>query len=104
MKKIIVGLTLAGIVVLSALTGCRTTEANYRAAYEKAIENRDKNAVDSTIYGRFRQEMKQTVVVSGHRCTAPPCARGAAAPRRSGRTASGPTSGSLPAGPGQGLY
>lgn len=66
MKKIIVGLTLAGVVALSALTGCRTTEANYRAAYEKAIENRDKNAVDSTIYGRFRQEMKQTVVVSGN--------------------------------------
>lgn len=66
MKKIIVGLTLAGIVTLPLLTGCRTTEANYRAAYEKAIETRDRNAVDSTVYGRFRQEMRQTVVVSGN--------------------------------------
>ena len=66
MKKIIYFPAFVASAALSALTCCKTTEANYRAAYEKAIENRDKNAVDSTIYGRFRQEMKQTGVVSGN--------------------------------------
>lgn len=66
MKKIIVGMTLASLAAMASFTGCKTTEANYKAAYDKAVANRDKDAVDSTIYGRFRQEMKQTVVISGN--------------------------------------
>lgn len=51
---------LIALVVLApvVLGGCRTTEANYRAAYERATAYRDSSeSLDSTIYGRYRREM-----------------------------------------------
>lgn len=45
------------------LTGCRTSEANYRSAYEKAIAGRDSSlAVDSTIYGKYRRQMNARTI------------------------------------------
>lgn len=50
-----------------ALPGCRTSEANYRSAYERAIGHRDSvAALDSTIYGANRRAMDQrSVTVDG---------------------------------------
>lgn len=60
MKKIFVLLIAA-----MTLAGCRTNEANYRAAYEKAIAGRDDGApLDSTIYGKVRREMKSSMLVA----------------------------------------
>lgn len=44
---------LAAVVV----TSCKTTEANYRAAYEKTIAARDSSeSIDDTIYGKERRK------------------------------------------------
>jgi len=49
----------AGILVILAsvaLSSCKTTEANYRAAYEKTMAARDSvDALDDTIYGKERR-------------------------------------------------
>ena len=51
-------------VALGAVTGCKTTEANYRQAYEKAIAGREDGLqIDSTIYGSVRRDMRQRSVV-----------------------------------------
>lgn len=53
MKKLTVVL---GAVALLA-TACKTSEANYRAAYEKAVEaRRAEQSVDSTVYGGVRRQ------------------------------------------------
>ncbi len=56
MKKLVyMVLTLA--TLCGVVSACRTTEANYRAAYERALAGRDSAmAVDSTIYGRYRRD------------------------------------------------
>lgn len=42
---------------LLATVGCRTSEANYRQAYETAVAGRDSSlSVDSTIYGHVRRQ------------------------------------------------
>ena len=59
MKKLLI----FALLLVCAVTGCKTTEANYRAAYEKAME-KDRQGVDSTVYARIRQEARpQTVRV-----------------------------------------
>lgn len=40
---------------------CKTSEANYRAAYERAVAARGDSDVDSTIYGDFRRQMRSRV-------------------------------------------
>ena len=51
------------LVLAIAVTACRTSEANYRSAYEKAVAGRDESApVDSTIYGTFRRQMRTTML------------------------------------------
>ena len=61
-------LTCAVIAVITAvalLTGCKTTEENYRAAYELATK-KDNSGIDSTIYSRIRKEARpQKVVING---------------------------------------
>lgn len=49
------------------LTCCRTTEANYKAAYEKAIAGReDDSAVNNTIYENIRRRaVTSTQIVDG---------------------------------------
>lgn len=56
-------LTLVAIstVLLSGwLISCKTTEANYRAAYEKATADNDRGVTDfdNTIYSRIRNQMR----------------------------------------------
>ena len=61
-------LSLAASVVLLGIcaSGCRTTEANYREAYNKALAGREEaTPLDSTIYGKVRREMRSTVLVAG---------------------------------------
>ncbi|MDE6276871.1 MAG: SPOR domain-containing protein [Muribaculaceae bacterium] len=49
---------LIPLVVLAALSACKTSEQNYRAAYEKAIAGRDSSeAIENTIYGRERRQV-----------------------------------------------
>lgn len=53
MKKLIVFLGALGVL----LTACRTSEANYRAAYEKTMEARKaEQSIDSTVYGGVRRQ------------------------------------------------
>ncbi|MDE6454049.1 MAG: hypothetical protein K2L27_07600 [Muribaculaceae bacterium] len=56
---------IAAILALAAAS-CRTSEANYRAAYEKAVAVRDDaTPLDSTVYGKMRREMQRSVLVAG---------------------------------------
>ncbi len=49
--------------ILLGLVGCRTSEANYRQAYERAVAGRDSSlAVDSTIYGAVRRQAETRTV------------------------------------------
>lgn len=51
------------VVLLSA---CKTSEENYRKAYESAKEQqREATGIDSTIYGRIRNSAAQSVLVVG---------------------------------------
>lgn len=51
---------------LLATGACKTSEANYRQAYERATVGRDSaNAIESTIYGAHRRDMGSRVVVIG---------------------------------------
>ena len=55
--------TAAFAMMLSG--GCKTTEANYRQAYEKAIAARDSSDhIDTTIYGQIRRQFNEQAVVT----------------------------------------
>ncbi|MBD5267914.1 MAG: hypothetical protein HDS41_07070 [Bacteroides sp.] len=64
MRRILSGLCLVMLLVAS---GCKTTEANYRAAYEVAKEkSADKSPVDGTVYDQMRREaIDSRLIVSG---------------------------------------
>lgn len=48
------------------LWGCKTTEANYRAAYERAVAGRDSlPSIENTVYGRHRRATSSTVAAVG---------------------------------------
>jgi cell division protein FtsN len=51
MKKTFLLLTIAAL----SLTACKTTEANYRAAYEMALQ-KDKEGIDEDTYALIKQE------------------------------------------------
>lgn len=62
-SKIAACLLFAAAVVSS----CKTTEANYRAAYEKAVAGRDSlTPLENTIYGRHRRNASASVAVLGN--------------------------------------
>ncbi len=45
------------------VTGCKTTEANYREAYEKTVAARqEQDSLDATIYGRERRMQQSRVI------------------------------------------
>ena len=49
---------VATAIIFAGLPACKTSEANYREAYEKTIAARDAEAsLDSTIYGTQRRQM-----------------------------------------------
>lgn len=54
------------IILLAAFTACKTSEANYRAAYEKTIAGQEEGkALENTVYGTQRQ-LSQTVMINGN--------------------------------------
>lgn len=60
-------LVLYSVVLAAVMTGCRTNEANYRAAYEQAVAGRDdESAIDKTVYDKIRREaVTSTRIVDG---------------------------------------
>lgn len=65
MRKI--SILAAFIVMIAVMTGCKTNENNYRAAYDAAVAQREESSgVDSTIYARIRNEARMNnLVVAG---------------------------------------
>lgn len=65
MKKTAIFTALLAVVAI--LTGCKTNESNYRAAYEAAVNHHEENSgVDSTIYARIRNQAHMSdLVVDG---------------------------------------
>ncbi|MBJ2185060.1 MAG: hypothetical protein JFR38_11235 [Muribaculaceae bacterium] len=60
-------IAVATLIMAVAATSCKTSEANYRAAYDKAVAGRnDATPIDSTIYGKVRRDMQTTVLVAGN--------------------------------------
>ena len=61
MKAALAVVLLASVVMVS----CKTTEANYRAAYEKTIAARDSSdSIDDTVYGKVRRESSSRTVAT----------------------------------------
>lgn len=62
MKKLTAAAAVAAL--LAGLVGCKTTEANYRAAYDRAMAGRDTvGDIQSTIYGAQRSMTSHTAVI-----------------------------------------
>lgn len=62
MRKLLLIILLATVI----LTGCKTSEKNYRAAYEVAKQKMNESAVDSTVLARISQaELPKETVVDG---------------------------------------
>ena len=61
MKKI-----LLIIAVAIGFAACKTTEANFRDSYDKAVAARDSDDIDLTIYGGAQRQLGQTFVISGN--------------------------------------
>lgn len=60
-KAILIFCLLMGL----AFTGCKTTEKNYRDAYEKALNSNENRAdFDDTIYGRYRRAVRTNDAVT----------------------------------------
>lgn len=57
---------LAVIALLLTLGACKTTEANYRSAYDSAKrQQQESTGLDSTIYGRIRSQASTSKLVVG---------------------------------------
>lgn len=55
------------ITFLGVISSCKTTEENYRAAYEKAVAGRDSlTAFENTIYGRQRRNAGSSLTMVGN--------------------------------------
>lgn len=59
MKKIIFLISVCILV----LSGCRTTEKNYREAYERTLaRDSSRTDFDETVYGRYRRDIREVPV------------------------------------------
>ena len=60
MKKIFT-FCLVGLFALSIMTVCKTSEKNYREAYEKAVAKNDRGVTEfeETIYNRYRKQVAE---------------------------------------------
>ena len=58
MKNSLTGLVASVLLIAaaSALSGCKTTEANYRQAYERALEKRNEGLTQEEIAAIAREE------------------------------------------------
>lgn len=60
-------LPIVALMIAMLAVGCKTNEANYRQAYETAKEGmKNKNAIDSTIYSRIRNNAQTTNLIVGN--------------------------------------
>lgn len=58
-------LLITALALAAALTGCKTSEKNYREAYERTIARDNERAdFDETVYGRYRRAVKSTPTVT----------------------------------------
>lgn len=58
---------LSAAAALCGLASCKTSEANYKAAYDKAVAGRDSlTAIENTIYGRHRRAVTSNIAVAGN--------------------------------------
>lgn len=48
---------IATLLLVITVAGCKTSEANYRAAYEKAVSARDEASDEDSLYGNSRRNM-----------------------------------------------
>jgi len=65
MKRLGIVIPAAAFAAIAILGGCKTTEENYRQAYEKAVAARDSaDAIDETIYGQVRRRISEQSVVT----------------------------------------
>ncbi|MDE5751098.1 MAG: hypothetical protein K2H88_00495 [Duncaniella sp.] len=65
-KRILPLSAMAFLCACSLFTGCKTTEANYRQAYEAAVTHREESTgLDSTIYSRIRNSARTSCLVVG---------------------------------------
>ena len=79
--------------MLAGMASCRTTEKNYRDAYEKALQKTEENSVvDGTIYDKMRREaINSRIVDSASGDTIPmitmsvSCVKGVSVPDSVGR-------------------
>lgn len=59
-------LFIAVFVAAAVFTSCKTSEANYRRAYEKAVAGRDSlTAIENTIYGQHRRSTSTSIAIAG---------------------------------------
>lgn len=60
MKKILY-VALVALVASTVITGCKTSEKNYREAYERATAKNDRDVTDfdKTIYARYRNQTRE---------------------------------------------
>lgn len=57
---------IAAFVAAGVFTSCKTTEKNYRAAYEVAAAHaREKTGLDSTIYAKIRNDARRNDLIVG---------------------------------------
>lgn len=55
---------IISLALLAVLPSCKTSEANYRQAYERAVAGRDSiNDIESNIYGATRREMDMRTII-----------------------------------------
>ena len=51
---------IAAALAMTVIQSCKTTEANYRAAYEQAVARRKETGVEGTIYDKTRRQAATT--------------------------------------------
>lgn len=66
--------TFIFLLAIAALTGCKTTEANYQAAYEAAARHvaQKADANDMTVEGTFRKDYLKPVKLADDDAVTPP--------------------------------
>lgn len=66
MKRFPILISLTALLAAVGATSCKTTEENYRKAYETAVAQRQEaTGIDSTIYGRIRNSANTSTLLVG---------------------------------------
>lgn len=52
-------------IICASLASCKTSEANYRAAYERTVSAKEAQDNDETIYGGSRRRPSQSFMMNG---------------------------------------